>query len=246
MLEESHRNIFRALHLTCHVRALFLLPLILIGCQRSAQLRPAVGEPLAAACPAATTPLYYLRLEKGGPLQQSAAEHLRLADVPPLWCGSPATTFRLLYLPSHRSPVVVSFTESPPDWFGRTQWTAKVVRFEDSRSAAFVDSGGGPRVAERTETRITPAQANAFVAALNASSFWNATGWSERGVDDGTVIVIEGQQDGVYRLVGRWSADASMFDLASVFARTAHLPVASALEDMAYRLQKEEGQSTRP
>jgi hypothetical protein len=221
--------------------------LAFMACHQAPTVAPPQGEQLASTCPPANSSNYYVRLEKGGYLQRWASQILRSADAAPLWCGAQGpTTFRLLYLPSHRAAMIVSISESERNWLGQTGWTASTVRFENPRSPSAIDATRAFLVADRNKVTLTVAETKGFLDAIKEHSFWNSPSWQERGVDDGTIILIEGHQDGLYRAVGRWSTDASMFELASVFSRTAQLSVTAELEDLAYRLNKQELQPRNP
>jgi hypothetical protein len=242
MVEQLRTNRF-SIYL-CRMAAIVPAALLVAfaGCHQAPETSRPIGTEVVSTCPSSTSPHYYIKLDRGGYLQERASEHLEVAEVAPLWCGSRVhPTFRLLYLPSHRPATIVSISESERNWLGQSHWTAKTVRFEDPRSDKSIDAAGKAQVTERGELELSAEQVTEFFKSIGSTSFWNADAWRERGVDDGTIILIEGQQDGLYRSVGRWSIDASMFELASVFTRTAKLSVTADLEDIIHRLNKQEG-----
>jgi hypothetical protein len=240
-LNRSRRQFRRPIVSYKRLAALAVLTVSAVACQGTPRMS-AQGSQVVSTCPTPNAPDYYLRLEKGGYLLDTMSRHLRLAQVEPLWCGaSRPATFRLLYLPSHRPALIVSVGESGRNWLGQPRWVLETVRFDDPRSDRAIDSPNGPRVTHRDKSALSDRDATELLNAISSKSFWNASSWEERGVDDGTIILIEGQQEGIYRAIGRWSIDAPMFELASVFVRTAKLSETAELEDVAYRIGSKEG-----
>jgi hypothetical protein len=108
-----------------------------------------------------------------------------LADSPP--------TYRLLYLPTFREPLVVRVTEATHSW-------RVVCKRSDGLGGYFTGQlvGSGERSLSRAEVKQ-------FRRRLDRVGFWEMPSFDGVFGLDGTRCVIEGMSAGRYHVVDRWS-----------------------------------------
>ena len=125
------------------------------------------------------------------------SKHLRVMAEPSLLTASKDGTlivFRFLWLRTFHYPIAIRMTVRPD---GTASITAKVT------------SGHGGyepgRVVQRKSVEIPKTTVAHFFDLLQSASFWSLRNDAEIGGNDGAQWILEGLQNGTYRVIVRWS-----------------------------------------
>lgn len=125
--------------------------------------------------------------------------YLSRARAVPLWCGGASDeVYRLTWIPSYRSAVVLELTQSNGAW-GIESWVFGDPRKSD-RDAPTSE------VVRHGDARLTAEQGASWLDLIGDARFWTTPSWRRNeGLTDGVVWLLEGRRAGGYRVVGRYT-----------------------------------------
>ncbi len=207
---------------------LLRLAVLLLVAGRFADSIAAALPDVRPACPRSCASDYYFPSSALDPasakldefLRQWYSKHLRAMSEASLSCGveGNATTYRFTWLRTFHHPIAVRVTNSTG---GMT-----LVAVELSGAGGYAPSS----VKNRVEKSLAPEQWAELLNAIEAAGFWSEAAKDPypEGVD-GAQWVVEGERNGKYHVVDRWSPKhGADRDLGTLFLKFAGLlPVSS-------------------
>jgi hypothetical protein len=155
-------------------------------------------------------------------LRANYGELLGKASAPPLWCGQgPGEAYRLLWLASFGSALIVTANRTDGDW------TVHAVEFTTKDPNPW----GGWIVERRAQRHLPAAVMAPMFRALERGAFWSAA-FYQPGGDDGERWTIEGRRNTGYRAVTRWSdSDQHLSEAARTLVRLSGLELPEQMRE---------------